>query len=102
MTLLTEQQCKDRMSQLSGWSLEDKCKSVTVTFKLKDFREAMAFMMQVAFYAEKLNHHPEWSNVYSRVSILLTTHDAGGLTELDFKLAQAIDKVARHYEAQAQ
>ncbi len=62
-------------------------------FVFSDFVEAFGFMSSVALLAEKANHHPEWSNVYNRVSIELTTHDAGGLTERDFKLAAAIDKL---------
>lgn len=62
------------------------------------FRAAFAFMTRVAQAAEELNHHPEWSNVYNRVSITLTTHDAGGLTELDVQLATAVDKFALEAE----
>lgn len=65
------------------------------TFEFSDFTEAFAFMTRVAFLAEKMNHHPNWSNVYNKVTIELTTHDAGNVvTERDKKLAQAIDKIA--------
>jgi 4a-hydroxytetrahydrobiopterin dehydratase len=64
-------------------------------FRFKDFSVAFAFMARVAMAAERLHHHPEWSNVYNRVSITLTTHDAGGLTELDVQLATAVDVYAK-------
>ena len=83
-----------RMSELSGWALNDAASSISKTFKFSNFIEAFGFMTQAAITAEKLNHHPEWFNVYSRVDVTLNTHDAGGLTELDFKLARAMDKAA--------
>ncbi|MBX5134985.1 4a-hydroxytetrahydrobiopterin dehydratase [Rhizobium lentis] len=83
-----------RMAELSGWALNDAASSISKTFKFSNFIEAFGFMTQAAITAEKLNHHPEWFNVYSRVDVTLNTHDAGGLTELDFKLATAMDKVA--------
>lgn len=70
------------------------------TFKFKDFTQAFAFMTEVAFNAEKMNHHPNWSNVYNTVEINLNTHDAGGVvTEKDHKLAAAIDKVFEKYRS---
>ena len=83
-----------RLSELSGWALDDAASSISKTFKFSNFIEAFGFMAQAAMTAEKLNHHPEWFNVYSRVDVTLNTHDAGGLTELDFKLARAMDKAA--------
>lgn len=74
--------------------LAEDGKSISKTFKFGSFVEAFGFMAQSALSAEKLNHHPEWFNVYSRVDVTLNTHDAGGLTELDFKLAKAMDKAA--------
>ncbi len=71
-----------------GWFLEKE-------FRFSGFVEAFAFMTGVALEAEKLNHHPDWSNVYNRVTVHLTTHDAGGLTELDFALAKAADRLSR-------
>ena len=69
------------------------------SFKFEDFRQAFAFMTEVAFYAEKMNHHPDWSNVYNTVNIQLNTHDAGGVvTEKDWKLAEKIDSVFVKYE----
>lgn len=70
------------------------------TFKFKDFTQAFAFMTEVAFHAEKLNHHPNWSNVYNTVEFSLNTHDAGGVvTEKDHRLAAAIDKVFEKYRS---
>lgn len=74
------------------WKEENN--QLTQTFEFKDFREAMAFMLRVAFIADSMDHHPEWSNVYNKVSIKLSTHDAGNkVTEKDHKLAKEIDKL---------
>ncbi|MBX5001262.1 4a-hydroxytetrahydrobiopterin dehydratase [Rhizobium lentis] len=83
-----------KLSELAGWALNDTASAISKTFKFSNFIEAFGFMTQAAITAEKLNHHPEWFNVYSRVDVTLKTHDAGGLTELDFKLARAMDKAA--------
>lgn len=78
------------------WTETDN--SLQATFKFKNFTQAFAFMTEVAFAAEKLNHHPDWSNVWNTVNFKLNTHDAGGtVTELDRKLAKAIDAVAEKY-----
>jgi len=74
------------------WQLQES--SLHTQWKFKNFLQAMAFMNAVAEVAERMNHHPEWSNVYNRVNVRLTTHDAGGLTALDFELAQAMDSLA--------
>ncbi len=74
----------------AGWALAADKKSIAQTFKFKDFVEAWAFMTHVALLAEKGDHHPEWSNVYNRVEITLTTHEAGGVTGRDIALADAI------------
>jgi 4a-hydroxytetrahydrobiopterin dehydratase len=74
------------------WQLQDD--SLHAQWQFKNFLQAMAFMNAVAEVAERMNHHPEWSNVYNRVNVRLTTHDAGGLTALDFELAQAMDSLA--------
>lgn len=79
---------------LSGWTREDGGKAITRTFKFKDFSGAFGFMARSALAAEKLDHHPEWSNVYNKVEVRLTTHDAGGLTEKDVALAKAMDAAA--------
>ena len=77
---------------MSDWKEENN--SLTRTFEFKDFSEAFAFMTRVALIAEKMNHHPEWTNVYNKVSFKLSTHDAGDtVTDKDRKLAAAIDKL---------
>lgn len=77
-----------------GWTLDDARDALAKTYTFRNFVEAFGFMTQVAILAEKMNHHPEWSNVYKTVKVVLTTHDAGGLTELDVKLAQKMDALA--------
>ena len=75
------------------WTLREDGKAITRTFKFEDFNAAFGFMTRVALYADKHDHHPEWSNVYNRVDILLTTHDAGGLSHRDVDMATAIEKL---------
>ena len=82
------------LARLSGWSEVKSRDAITKKFLFADFNEAFGFMTRVALSAEKLDHHPEWSNVYKTVDATLSTHDAGGLTELDVKLAEAMDKYA--------
>ena len=82
------------LARLSGWSETPGRDAITRTFTFKNFNEAFGFMSRVALVAEKMDHHPEWSNVYKTVDVTLSTHDAGGLTELDVKLAEAMDKIA--------
>ncbi len=77
--------------KLSGWSLVQGREAIERNFRFRDFNEAWGFMNRVALLAESQNHHPDWSNVWNRVRIELSTHDAGGLTENDVKLAQAIN-----------
>ncbi len=78
----------------NGWSKSSDGTALEKTFKFANFVEAFGFMTRAAIHAEKLNHHPEWFNVYNRVEVKLTTHDTGGLSELDLKLAGAMDKLA--------
>ena len=85
---------EDALAKLSGWSLREDGKAIVKTFKFGNFVEAFGFMTQCALAAEKLDHHPEWFNVYSKVEVTLSTHDADGLTELDFKLARLMEKAA--------
>ncbi|TDR33456.1 pterin-4-alpha-carbinolamine dehydratase [Aquamicrobium defluvii] len=75
------------------WALTEDGLAIERRFVFRNFSEAFAFMTRVAMAAEKMNHHPEWSNVYKTVDVRLTTHDAGGLTELDFVLARRIDTI---------
>ncbi len=79
------------LCQLQLWSWDESRGGIVRSFKFADFSEAFAFLTQVAMLAEKADHHPEWSNVWNRVDILLTTHSAGGLTDKDLDLAQSID-----------
>jgi len=91
---LTAEARKSALSRLSGWSEAAGRDAITKKFVFKDFNRAFGFMTRAALVAEKLDHHPEWSNVYKTVEVTLSTHDAGGLTELDLKLAEAMDKIA--------
>jgi 4a-hydroxytetrahydrobiopterin dehydratase len=83
------------LAQLDGWRQVDGREAIAKNFKFADFNAAFAFMTRCALMAEKLDHHPEWFNVYNRVEVTLATHDAHGVTELDIKLAQFMDSAAR-------
>jgi 4a-hydroxytetrahydrobiopterin dehydratase len=88
---------KDRteaLAKLSGWKEVAGRDAIEKTFTFGDFNEAFGFMARAALVAEKMDHHPEWSNVYKRVTVVLSTHEAGGLTERDVRLAQAMDRIA--------
>ena len=82
-----------RIAELSDWSLVDG--KLHREYRFSDFKSAFSFMTAVALKADEMDHHPEWSNVYNRVTIDLTTHDAGGLTELDFELATEAERLAQ-------
>lgn len=88
---LNEKEIVERCQSVPTWLMADN--GIQKDFKFKNFIEAFGFMTQVALIAESLNHHPNWSNVYNKVSIELTTHDVGGLSEKDFILAQKIDTI---------
>lgn len=90
--LLNKDAISKKLEVLQGWSFVDN--ALEKEFLFKDFIQAFGFMTKVAFWAEKLNHHPDWSNVYNSVKIRLNTHDAGGVTEKDFELAVHIDQVS--------
>lgn len=94
MQKLTSEARKAALGKLANWSDVSGRDAITRKFTFKNFREAFAFMTKVAEVAEEMNHHPEWFNVYKTVEVTLSTHDAGGVTELDLKLAEAIDKLA--------
>lgn len=79
------------LAQLDGWSAVDGRDAVEKRYQFSDFAEAWGFMTRCALIAEKADHHPEWSNVYNRVHVVLTTHDAGGVTAKDVALAKAMD-----------
>jgi 4a-hydroxytetrahydrobiopterin dehydratase len=84
------------LGRLPGWSAVDGGRdAIRRTYRFADFNAAFGFMSRVALMAEKLDHHPEWFNVYNRVEVTLATHDAGGVTELDVRLASFMDQAAR-------
>ena len=89
---LSEDEIKNELNRLKGWTIVDG--KLNRTFEFADFNEAFGFMTRVAMEVEKLNHHPEWFNVYNRVKIELVTHDVGGLSNFDFKLAGIINRIA--------
>ncbi|HKK30552.1 MAG TPA: 4a-hydroxytetrahydrobiopterin dehydratase [Alphaproteobacteria bacterium] len=91
---LTENEREQALRSIPDWSQTEGRDSVQRSFQFADFRTAFGFMAEVALAAEKMDHHPEWFNVYNRVDITLTTHDAGGLTMRDIRLAEVIDKTA--------
>ncbi|HXU82982.1 MAG TPA: 4a-hydroxytetrahydrobiopterin dehydratase [Polyangia bacterium] len=91
----TEAEIDAALAALPGWAKVSGRSAITRSFKWADFSEAWGFMSRVALVAEKMDHHPEWANVWNKVHITLSTHDAGGLSDLDFKLAAAIDKAAK-------
>lgn len=90
---LSEADKSKAIRALSGWTLADDGDAIERSIAFDDFVAAFGFMTKVAIYAEKAEHHPEWSNVYNEVEIKLTTHDAGGLTQKDVDLAKAIDAI---------
>jgi len=96
MEKLNEQEIQNSMNEVDGaWVLKGKFIHREILFK--DFVESFSFMAAVALIAEKSNHHPNWKNVYNKVTIALNTHDADGLTDKDFELAKAIDRIAKNY-----
>jgi 4a-hydroxytetrahydrobiopterin dehydratase len=82
------------MDTPNGWTMEDDGKALMRTINFKDFSEAFGFLSRVAMYAEKADHHPEFTSVWNRVDFRLTSHDAGGVTERDIELAKAINRLA--------
>jgi len=91
---LTGDARKAALSRLAGWSEVEDRDAIAKTFVFRDFNEAFGFMTRAALIAEKLDHHPEWLNVYKTVAVTLSTHDAGGLTERDITLAEAMNRLA--------
>ena len=84
------------MTTPDGWNLSADGKAMERSFRFKDFSEAFAFLTRVAMHAEKIDHHPEFTSVWNRVDFRLTSHDAGGVTDRDIKLAEAIDRLAEN------
>lgn len=94
MKPLSAQERDKALADLSGWSAAAGRDAIVKTFTFRDFNEAFGFMARVALITEKSDHHPEWRNVYKTVDVVLTTHDAGGVTEKDIGLAKAMDAIA--------
>jgi 4a-hydroxytetrahydrobiopterin dehydratase len=92
--LLTQEERSAALGRIPQWQPVEGRDAVTRTFRFADFNAAFGFISRVALVAEKMDHHPEWSNVYRTVTITLSTHDAGGLTALDIALAEAADRIA--------
>ena len=91
MKPLTELQILSVLKDIEGWEYQDD--AIHTSFEFDDFKDAFAVMTRIAFEVEKLNHHPDWSNVYNTLQISLSTHDAGGVTEKDFELAKIINEL---------
>lgn len=91
---LNSQTVRESLDSLSGWTIAEGREAIAKSFKFKDFSAAWAFVSRAALLAEKMNHHPEWFNVYNKVDVTLSTHDAGGITDLDLKMAAALNKYA--------
>src|SRR5437868_15270521 len=94
MAVLSESERGEALAGLNGWSFDGDRNGIAKSFAFADFGEAFAFMTRVALEAEKADHHPEWSNVWNRVEILLSTHSAGGVTAKDIALAGRIEAMA--------
>ena len=94
MAVLTEDERDEALAVLEGWAFDQARNGIARRFKFADFSEAFAFMTRVALEAEKADHHPEWSNVWNQVDILLSTHSAGGVTAKDVALAARIEAIA--------
>jgi len=84
----------DALGKLTGWKTVDGRDAIAKQFRFEDFNAAFGFMTRVALMADKMDHHPEWSNVYNKVDVVLTTHDAGGVTDKDVELAAFMDAAA--------
>ena len=91
---MTKLDLNNALNQLSGWTASPEKEAIEKTFQFKDFSEAWAFMSRCALKAEQMNHHPEWFNVYNRVQVTMTTHDADGVTSLDVEMATFMDSVS--------
>ncbi|HLV91858.1 MAG TPA: 4a-hydroxytetrahydrobiopterin dehydratase [Aequorivita sp.] len=91
MKVLSEQEITERLKEFEGWDYTDG--ALHTIFEFENFKEAFSAMTRIAFEAERLQHHPEWSNIYNSLEIFLFTHDADGVTEKDFELAKIIDEL---------
>ena len=93
-TRLTDEEREAALAPLVEWQIVEDREAITRSYKFKDFNEAFGWMARVAMVAEKMDHHPQWANVYNSVKVTLSTHDAGGLTQLDVNLAIIMDMIA--------
>ncbi len=91
MSSLSDKQVDMQLEELAGWQRDGN--SIIKSYEFNDFIEAISFMNQAAFYAEALEHHPEWHNIYNIVDVRLTTHDTGGITSLDIRLAKRMEYI---------
>ena len=91
MKTYTQSSASEKLSVLNGWSFSGN--QLEKKFTFKDFRQAMSTMVRISYLCEELNHHPDWTNVYNKLTVRLSTHDAGGVTDKDFELAGRIEKV---------
>ncbi len=92
--VLSAEDRKAALARLPSWHLVEGKDAIRRSFAFRDFNEAFGFMARAALVAEKMDHHPDWSNSYRKVDVTLSTHSAGGVTELDVKLAEAMDRIA--------
>ena len=95
MKKLSKIEVTNKLKRLSGWKLVKGRNAITKTFKFKNFTEAFGWMTSMALYAEKKDHHPEWFNVYSTVEVILSTHDSGGVTNLDLDMAREMNRTSK-------
>ena len=95
MKKLSKIEVTNKLKKLSGWKLVKGRNAITKIIKFKDFIEAFGWMTSMALYAEKKDHHPEWFNVYSTVEVTLSTHDAGGVTNLDLDMAREMNRTSK-------
>lgn len=91
MSKLSEGEIQNRLKELEGWEYKED--AIHTSFEFENFKETFSVMVRIAFEAEAQQHHPEWRNVYNELTISLSTHDAGGVTEKDFKLARTIEEI---------
>ncbi len=92
---LTKTEVTQKLKRLSGWKMVKGRNAITKTFKFRDFMQAFGWMTSMAIYAEKKDHHPEWFNVYSTVEVVLSTHDIGGVSNLDIELAKKMNSTSK-------
>lgn len=90
---ISSQDIDKYLAKLDAWQVVDGREAIHKSFKFPNFKAAFDFMQQIAFYAEQINHHPEWTNIYNRMDVTLSTHDVNGLSELDFQMAAKMDSI---------